>query len=610
MPVAFSQEAKLPAAPVIYDPLGGPDLRNPHRTDLAQCSLWYGGPAGTLVPAGVTPPPVPPDGLHGMLAAGYAGACGRAESLATVSAAANGAFIRATGYMEKAGDYKDGSGNTVRYGYDRALYGGGFGFSKPDGSYLSFDAMRAEKNDVLYATAPLDSRFFNATNFSTRGQAVLEGGPVRALRGNLAYVDYDRENDNFSYRALVGQPTLAQFDRRTLKGAVEADIAGGPLFWTVGVDLDHDWRDATRYQRPTLAAQSRVVPDAHVTQVGVRADAKWRPTVDSRLIAGARLDFVDAGLDAIDAAGLVTPGFGATPTPRALYAQYYGYAGDGSARETNVSAQLRFEKDFDAGAGQWFAAIRRHVRTADVRERYFASFTPPSGDLLEPGPVHRTWIGNPLLKPEQHHLAEIGSGWSRGGWQAATRLYADRVTDFILHDRARGQSGILVANNANIFRNVDAFIAGFDAMLGYRFGNGVYINGTLNATYGQNLTDDLPIAQIPPLEGSIRLGWSNAQWGAEARVRMVATQTRTDSYFRTGSGDDGNGLVVVPGGFTTVDVALRWEPRPNVTFVAGVENVFDTLYTEYIDRNDIDDPFVANPPAAGRSFFVRGNLRF
>lgn len=607
---APAQDARLPAAPVIYDPLGGPDLRNPHRADLAQCSLWYGGPAGTLAPAGAVPPPAAPPGLHGMLAAGYASACRRTEALARVSASAGGAFVRATGYRESAGDYRDGDGRAVRYGHERAIYGAGFGFADPSGSFLAVDVGRAEKHDVPYANAPLDTRFFDATRVGARGQAVLDRGTLQAVRGALDYIHYDRENDNFTDRPLVGVPTLARFNRTSLKGDAEADLALGGLSWTIGLELARDHRDATRYQQAALVPQSRVMPDAQVTRIGARAEGRWRPTPDSRLVAGARFDIVDAGIGAIDAGGLVTPGFGPTPTPRALYARYYGYGGDGSAREANVSAKLRYERDFDGGAGQWFAAVRREVRTADPRERYFMSFTPPAGQALEPGPVHRTWIGNPLLAPEQHHLAEIGGGWSRGGWRAAVRGYADRATDFILHDRARGQAGILPTDNANIFRNVDAAIAGLDAMLGYRLPNGLYVNSTINVTVGENLTDGRPIAQIPPLEGSVRIGWTDSVWGIETSVRLVATQTRVDDYFRTGSGDDGDGLGTAPSGFATIGLTLSWKPRPDLTLVAGIENLFDATYAEFIDRNDIDDPFYANPPSAGRSLFVRGLYRF
>lgn len=607
---ALAQDATVPATSAIYDPLGGPDLRNPQRSDLAQCSLWYGGPAGTLTQPGQTPPPVPPAGLHGQVSAGVSSACKRAEALTSLSAHANGVFVRAMNYLETASGYTDPNGGAVRYGYNRAVYGGGFGLTAPDGSFLSFDVNRAERHNVPYAGAPLDTRHFDATTYAMRGRAVLDAGMLEAVRVAATFTEFDRENDNFSYRALVGQPTVARFNRQVTRADVTGEWRAFGGDWTTGVDLRRDARDATRYQQAALVAQSRVMPDAAVTQLGFNVDGAWRPSAVSRIKFGARLEAVEATAGAIDATGLVTPGYGATPTPRALYGQYYGYTGDGTEREFNVSGKLRYEHDFDGGAGQWFAAGRRHVRTADPRERYFVSFTPPSGSALEPGPIHRTWIGNPGLAPEQHHLGEIGAGWSRGGWKLAVRGYADRATDFILHDRARGQAGILLANNANVFRNVDAFIAGIETFAGYRFGGGWFVNNTLHWTYGQNLTDGSAIAQIPALESNLRFGWSDDVWSAEGRVRMVATQTRIDGYFRTGSGDDGNGLGAVPGGFTTVDVMFGWKPRPNLTLTAGVENLFDRAYTEFVDRNDIDDPFTFNPLAAGRSFVVRGSARF
>ena len=537
-------------------------------------------------------------------------ACGRAEWLTTASANYGGMFARGQSYLETAGNYTAPNGRRVRYGYHRAVLGAGVGVVRPDGSFLSFDISQANKRDALYAGAPMDTRRFDATTVALKGRSVLDGDVLKAIRLAASFTDFDRENDNFTYRALVGLPALARFDRKVtrLDGAVELAALG--LDWTAGIDLHRDTRDATRFQGAALTAQSRVMPDARVTVLGFNVEALWQATPESRLRAGTRLDLVSASIGDPDASGLVTPGFGATPTPRSLFAQYYGARDLTPTDELNLGGRLRYERDFDGRAGQWYAAVRRHVRTADPRERYFVSFTPPTGAALEPGPVHRTWIRNPLLAPEQHHLGELGFRWSRDGWRVAARGFGDRAFDFILHDRARGQAGILMANDANVFRNVEAFIAGLEALAGYRFANGVFVNGTLNWTYGQNLTDRRPIAQIPPLESSLRFGWSNESWIAESRMRMVATQTRLDAYFRTGSGDDGTGLGVAPGGFTTVDLSLGWKPLPNVTITAGVENLLDRTYAEFIDRNDIDDPFMLNPVAAGRSFFLRASARF
>ncbi len=103
---------------------------------------------------------------------------------------------------------------------------------------------------------------------------------------------------------------------------------------------------------------------------------------------------------------------------------------------------------------------------------------------------------------------------------------------------------------------------------------------------------------------------------AEARpftAKDLATQDRVDGNFRTGSGSDGTGLVGseqrTPG-FATVDAALTWKPRPNVRLTVGVENIFNTAYREHIERSDIDDPFTSTPTATGRSFYMRGLVRF
>lgn len=612
-PPAAKTAQPVPMTAPIYNPAGGPDLRNPFRSDIAQCSQWYGGPAGTLVPAGMRPPPIPRPGLHGLAAAGGSGACGRWEALGQASAFKDGAFVRAMHYREKAGSYTAPGGVHVPYGYERMILSGGFGFARAYGSFVAFDATRAEKSDIRYAGAPMDSRFFDATTLSLRSRLVLAHPVIRAVTLNANWTDFDRKNDNFSYRALVGQPTLAVFDRQS--ATLDAGVEGrsGALDWSMGLAFRQDHRDATRFQGAGLPAQSPVIADGTVASYGVAADGKYALAPDRRLLAGIKLDFVSASLGGMDRGGMVTPGFGATPTPRTLFAATYGYAGSGEETEVNLGGSLRYEQDFDAARGRWFTGLRRIVRTADPRERYFVSFTPPAGGAGNPGAIHRTWIGNPGLAPEQHHIAEAGYGWAGSGWELAGRVYGDRVADFILWDRARGQTGVTRTDNVNIFRNVDAVIAGLEAKLRYRFGNGFWLGADGWLTYGRNLTDDRAIGQIPPAEAVLRVGWSNTHFEVETRWRLVATQTRVDAFFRNGSGVDGTGLAGASprtAGFTAVDASASWKPLPNAKLTIGVENLFDRRYREHVERTDIDDPFTFNPLAAGRSVFARGTIQF
>lgn len=603
----------VPSTMPLYDPLGGPDLRNPMRADIAQCSLWYGGPAGTLLPQAGLQPPAPPPGIHGMVAAGWNSACSALYGLAQGSAMRDGAFARGMVYGERMGSYTAPGGTNVAFGHERRVYSLGAGLARPDGSFFSIDVTRAEKRGILYGGSQLDSRYFDATGVQLRARRTLEHPHLQALRFTASYTDFDRLNDNFTYRPLAGAQTLARFDRKVLAVDAGLDGASGPFAWTLGLSLRSDQRDATRYQGPLLAAQSPIIGNGRVTSLGASFDGRYALGGGRRILAGLRLDAVSAGMGRIDAAGYMTPGFGATPSPRQLFAATYGYAGDGSASEFNLGGSLRFEQDIAGDAGRWYAGLRRVVRTADPRERFFISFTPPMGQVLDPGPIHRTWIGNPGLRPEQHHLAETGFGWRSGGWELAGRAYGDRVTDFILWDRARGQNGVLRSDDINVFRNVDALIAGLEAKLRYRFAGGFWLGADGWLTYGQNLTDDRPVAQIPAAEAQLRAGWISDAVEVETRLRLVATQSRVDGNFRAGSGADGTGLPAAEQrtpGFATWDAALTWKPRPNVRLTVGVENILNTRYREHIERTDIDDPFTFNPVATGRSVYLRGLVRF
>jgi outer membrane receptor protein involved in Fe transport len=106
------------------------------------------------------------------------------------------------------------------------------------------------------------------------------------------------------------------------------------------------------------------------------------------------------------------------------------------------------------------------------------------------------------------------------------------------------------------------------------------------------------------------MGYNAPAWGIEGRVRAIDRQYRLDNYFRTGSGVDDIGLGGTGRGFALVDVMATWRPLPNVTLQAGIENLLDKAYTEHIERTDIDDRFLVNQLAAGRSLVLRGVTRF
>ncbi len=461
---------------------------------------------------------------------------------------------------------------------------------------------RCGRDEIRFPGAGADTRQFDVDRYQIAGKLMLSGDNLSALSFSGAWTEFDRINDNFTYRTVATPPTEVRLKRETADARIALEGGGKPFSWTLGLEYGLDRRDATRFQGPMLVAQSPNFADAEVSSVSLTADGVWALAPDRRVKAGMQLDFVDAELGGLDRSGLVTGG-GATPTPRQMFAATYGYSGDGTASEVNPSAYLRYEQDMSVqgdGKGQYFAALSYKTRTATPFERYFTSFTPPMAPA-----VLNTWIGNPDLAPERHLMIEAGAGLRSGPWTLAGRAYADYVSDFILWDRARGQAGVTRTDRANIFRNVDALIAGVEGSAKYEFGNGFWTGADIWLTHGQNTTDDRPIGQIPPAEAALKLGWSKDKWSIQGAVHLVAESNRLDDAIATGSGVD-----TATGGYALLDLEATWSPKPNMAVSFGVDNLLDKEYTPLIERRDISDPFYANPAAPGRSFWVKATMRF
>ena len=148
------------------------------------------------------------------------------------------------------------------------------------------------------------------------------------------------------------------------------------------------------------------------------------------------------------------------------------------------------------------------------------------------------WVGNPTLDPEIHHQFDVGLNWRTGDWEAGGDLFYNRVSDFILRDLAHGQPGILLSDNATIYRNVDATLYGLELEVTRHWTHGWESRATLAYVHAENTTDSRAIAQIPPLEVSLALDYRQDSWSGGAELRGAARQTRVDSDPVTGSGLD------------------------------------------------------------------------
>jgi len=150
------------------------------------------------------------------------------------------------------------------------------------------------------------------------------------------------------------------------------------------------------------------------------------------------------------------------------------------------------------------------------------------------------------------------------------------VDDYILI-----QTGYLKGlRSTTVTRNVEARTWGGEADATYALTARWKLTGTLAYTHGENRTDDLPLAQMPPLEVRTGLDYTGNRWSAGALWRVVAEQDRYAVRQGNVVGQD----LGRTGGFGVLSLNAGWKPAPGVLVSAGVDNLFDKAYAEHLSR--------------------------
>lgn len=498
------------------------------------------------------------------------------------------AQVRAIYSVATANNYKDGQGSSVRSGFSSESYALLPVWSPTEDTTIKAGVELTRTDDVLYA-GMMDSPSGSALTHRLSFDHKIHGNNLKSISFNAYNSAVDHVMDNYSLRTNTGMKMSTPSSSDTFGSSLSANIAAGNMPSVIGIDLQNNARDAWSYSGMAMATTattlaSRIWPDVHIQQTGFYAEAMPTLNTDTRLKLGARYDHVTA-----EAKGAATV-YG-TAAPNTLYATHYGATAD-DITEHNVGGLVRVERDIAAGA-TFYAGLSRSVRTADATERYLASNNAMAS-------MQR--VGNPAINPEKHHQFDMGLSHLTTEWKGTLAGYADYVSDFIMQDKARGQSGVLVSTGATIYRNIDARLIGFEAEGEYKLNPQFTMLGGLAYTYGNNQTDHEALAQIPPLSGKIGVEYAPSDWMMGARLNFATRQNRIDN--QTSQID-----VKQTGGYGTVDVYGKVKLHPFDVRV-GVSNLFDKTYAQHLNRSNVFDPTSVQINEPGRSFGIQIHAKF
>jgi len=507
------------------------------------------------------------------------------------------AYIRAHTSYKDGDNYEDGDGDEVRSAFEQTTAGVTIGVT-PENThfFLSYDFHRIE--DALFPGAGMDSPMSEAKTFRAGFERDFDDGTIRRLDASVYGSLVDHVMDNYSLRPVGAMLRRVDSTSNTHGGKLKTDFAVGDQIIKTSIEYRRSVQDADRFQGMAVnnvnSLQAVMWPDISADEIGIAAETTFDLTETDRLVVGGRYDYVNVGYGRADQVAAVT-GFSAND----IYKQFYGYGAEEKS-EHNFGGLLRYEHDFSEGV-TFFTGISRAVRTADATERGLANYMVMMGNNL-------SWVGNPNIDPEQHHQLDLGVMVEKQSWNLGVSAYVNHVNDYILRDSARGQAGILVnATGADIYRNVNALLSGFELQGGWNITQNLRFEGDATYTYGQNLDDNMALAQIPALQGSLNLFWQAHDYvEIGSTMRWATKQNRVDTDSTTGTGRD----VGQTSGYAVFDVSATVTKLDPLSVTVGVSNLFDQTYANHLNRSNISDPTEIQVNEPGRSFYIRAKMPF
>ena len=500
-------------------------------------------------------------------------------------------YLRVYGEYRDAGNYKDGSGNTVSSAFHSGSGGIVLAGDVTEFTQAEFSLDVSRDRDIHFAGNGMDSPYAEANIWQLKVNHDHETGFIDGQEWRVFYSDTNHLMDNYTVRLRnpanpggMKTPSTAE----SFGGRWIANIFRGAKDWRFGIDYRQTRQNAERFKvnhkELTQTAQAMVWPGVKQQQWGIFSELDYLFDAKNQFIFGVRFDGIDAEATKYHNTHL------GDSSPARLYQKYYG-SSDNKSQEHNWGAMAGWNHYFNYQQRIEFRASRS-VRTADATERFLAS----RGSCCHGSD---DWVGNPGIKPEKHHQIDATHhfGFSRGA--VTSTLYLDEVSDYIL--RYQSSSGAL------LYRNVDAQIYGAELALSYQyqaFKPSVSVNWTRGVNKMPSSSGDENLPQIPALLTTLRLDYEKQNWMLGSFCEFAASQKKTNNASGLDAGDTA--------GFGVCHLQGRYQFSTAFRVQGGVDNLFDKTYAWHVNRASKDplNPTSERVNEPGRQFWLGAELLF
>ncbi|MDR2430101.1 MAG: TonB-dependent copper receptor [Puniceicoccales bacterium] len=484
-------------------------------------------------------------GAHATLATGY-GTANRNDQQAAITVGIPQAYAKFDYSRTAADDYRDGTGTRVHSNYDRQGARAAIGWTPDTDTLLEAHASLATGH-AAYAHSAMDAARLDRLGTGLRFEKKNISPVLQSVEIGAYHNAADHVMDNFTLRpppttGMMAGGTSSNVSHTLYGGRALATLAPatGNLL-TPGLDFTlatHDQRSGTRASSYKNNTRNR---DASLDTIGIFLEDTHHFSPASRLNTGLRLNawFAKDHRAPQSAGGGMGGGMGGG-----------GKATGGQDRDDWLpSAFIRYEHDLAAPLHglSLYANLGHTTRAPDYWELFSYESTNTNSAFL--------------TKPERTTQLDLGTQYKHGPFALRLSLFGAAIDDYILAERrANPATGATRA----LTRNITAATIGGELTAAYTLelgGGQLQIDATLSYVRGHNRSDSAPLAQLPPLEGRLALGYVHGNWSFGATARAAATQHRHAINQGTVTGYD---LGPTPA-FATLDLNIGYPPRTGST---------------------------------------------
>lgn len=496
----------------------------------------------------------------------------RLDTNADISMGNEKGYVRLIGNKSRSNDYRDGNGDKVPSKWNKWNADIAVGWTPDEYTLLELTAGKGD-GEARYAGRGMDGSQFKRDSLGLRFEKSNIGTVLDKVEASMYYNYADHVMDNYSLRStsngmgsghmssshgMMNMPMKMRVDRETIGGRVMSTWIWSDYELRTGADMQ------TNQHRNK--SDNNWIKDAKFQDYGIFGELSWNATLQGKMVSGARLD-------------------------RVIVDNYKDVGSSG--RNTVMPAGFaRYEYSLSDMPVMLYAGVGYTERFPD----YWELFSPKLG----PDGTSRVFD---TLKTEKTAQLDIGAKYSNDQTNAWVSAYVGRVDDFILFRYSATNSRMSQVENVN------AMIMGGELGIAQKLSDEWKADASLAYSWGENRTDGSALPQMPPLESRFGLSWEKSDWTTTGLIRVVSRQDRVAI-------NDGNVVgkdFSKSAGFTIFSLNTAYKVNDNVKLSAGVDNLFDKTYSEYLNlAGNSGFGYSSNSPVnePGRTFWAKMNLTF